>query len=156
MIDIDVPGFGRLMLDAALIDFNGTLARDGVLHPGVADRLRSLSGSLELHVATADTHDNARSALARLPVALHVLEPTGQADAKRRILAGLDYSRTAAIGNGRNDRAMLADAALSIAVCGAEGCAVEALSAAHVVCRDACEALDLLLLPRRLIATLRD
>jgi soluble P-type ATPase len=126
------------------------------LEDGVASRLTALARSIALHVATADTHGTARDALAGLPVALHVLEPGGQADAKRRILASLDPARTVTIGNGRNDRAMLADAALSIVVCGSEGCAGEALRAAQVVCRDACDALDLLLRPRRLIATLRD
>jgi P-type E1-E2 ATPase len=156
MIAIDVPSFGRLTLEAALIDFNGTLACDGALQDGVADRLRLLARSIALHVATADTHGTARAALAGLPIALHVLEAGGQAQAKRRILDTLQPGRTAAVGNGRNDRAMLADAALSIAVCGAEGCAADALRAAHVVCHGPCDALDLLLVPRRLIATLRD
>lgn len=156
MIDIDVPGFGRLTLQAAVIDFNGTLARDGALHDGVAGRLAALARCMALHVATADTNGTARDALAGLPITLHLLEPSAQSEAKRRILDTLDARRTVAIGNGRNDRAMLAEAALAIVVCGAEGCAGEAVRAAHVVCRDACDALDLLLVPRRLIATLRD
>ena len=61
----------------------------------------------------------------------------------------------AAIGNGANDADMLQTAAVGIAVLGAEGLAAETLLAADVVCANPLDALDLLLNPRRLIATLR-
>ena len=60
-----------------------------------------------------------------------------------------------AVGNGRNDRLMLKEAALGIALLQAEGAAVEALLAADVVAPDILAALDLLLAPDGLIATLR-
>ncbi|MGA8258697.1 MAG: hypothetical protein WB783_00635 [Arenicellales bacterium] len=68
----------------------------------------------------------------------------------------LGGERTAAIGNGRNDRLMLETAALGIATVQAEGAAREAILAAHVVAPGAVEALDLLLHPLRLTATLRN
>lgn len=61
----------------------------------------------------------------------------------------------AAIGNGANDAKMLETAALGIAVLGPEGLAVETLHAANVVVPHINDALDLLLKPVRLIATLR-
>lgn len=60
-----------------------------------------------------------------------------------------------AIGNGRNDRLMLEQAAIGIAVLGQEGTAVEALMAADVIVADIFTALDLLQIPLRLVATLR-
>ena len=48
-----------------------------------------------------------------------------------------------AIGNGRNDEALLAGAALSIVVIGDEGCAARTLANADVVCTNICAALDL-------------
>jgi soluble P-type ATPase len=60
-----------------------------------------------------------------------------------------------AIGNGRNDRKMLDVAALGIAVCGAEGAAAETLQAGDIVVGRIVDALDLLLHPKRLMATLR-
>ena len=60
-----------------------------------------------------------------------------------------------AVGNGRNDRLMLQEAALGIAVLQAEGAAVEALLAADLVAPDILAALDLLLVPGALTATLR-
>ena len=36
MIDVAIPGFGRLALEHLVCDYNGTLARDGVLLDGVS------------------------------------------------------------------------------------------------------------------------
>jgi soluble P-type ATPase len=60
-----------------------------------------------------------------------------------------------AIGNGANEFAMLRHAALGIAVLGGEGLALDCLNAANVIAPDIGTALDLLLRPCRLIATLR-
>ena len=35
MIEIDVPGFGALRLEHLVLDYNGTLACDGMLLEGV-------------------------------------------------------------------------------------------------------------------------
>jgi soluble P-type ATPase len=79
----------------------------------------------------------------------------GQAEAKLAFIERLGPGECVAIGNGRNGRAMLAAAALGIAVVGREGAAVEALHACDIAVRDAADALELLLEPRRLLATLR-
>ncbi|HEX2710763.1 MAG TPA: HAD hydrolase family protein, partial [Candidatus Acidoferrales bacterium] len=67
----------------------------------------------------------------------------------------LGREKVVAIGNGMNDRGMLGEAKLGIAVLGPEGAAVEALKAAKVAARDPLTALDLLLHPLRLKASLR-
>ena len=43
MIEIRAPGFGDLHLSHLVCDYNGTLALDGTLLPGVADALRDLA-----------------------------------------------------------------------------------------------------------------
>jgi len=60
MIEIVIPGSDDLRLVNALLDFNGTLAFDGWLIEGTADRLRALAALLELHVVTGDTTGTAR------------------------------------------------------------------------------------------------
>jgi soluble P-type ATPase len=67
----------------------------------------------------------------------------------------LGSSRTVCIGNGRNDALMLETAALGVAVVLAEGAAVATLNSADVVCVGIVPALELLLNPLRLTATLR-
>ena len=86
---------------------------------------------------------------------LTVLEPGSQAEAKLAYVQELGPQRVVAIGNGRNDRLMLAAAALGVAVSSLEGTAVEALMAAHVYLPSVHEALDLLEKPLRLTSTLR-
>lgn len=67
----------------------------------------------------------------------------------------LGQDRTVAIGNGRNDEAMLRLAVLGIAVIGPEGAATSAVLAADVACVAILDALDLLLDERTLASTLR-
>jgi soluble P-type ATPase len=73
VIDIDAPGFGRLALEHLVLDYNGTIALDGKLLPGVAERLFALAGHLQIHVVTADTFGAAAAQLAELPCVVRVL-----------------------------------------------------------------------------------
>ena len=155
MLNLDIPGFKPLSLEHLVLDYNGTLAVDGRMMAGVYDRLHELSGILQIHVVTTDTFGCAREALKGLGANLTVLEPGSQAEAKLAYVQELGPQRVVAIGNGRNDRLMLAAAALGVAVSSLEGTAVEALMAAHVYLPSVHEALDLLEKPLRLTSTLR-
>ena len=155
MLDIAIPGAETFTLAHLVADFNGTLAVDGVLAPGVADALRDLAGRLAIHVITADTFGTAREALRDLPVRLVILQPEQQDEAKRLCVEQLGAAGCVAIGNGLNDRLLLQSAALGIVVVQREGAAAQTLLAADVVAPDIVAALGLLLHPSRLIATLR-
>lgn len=155
MITVDIPGYGKLELAHLVMDYNGTLAVDGLLQPGVHEMLRALADRLSIHVITADTFGRAAEQLRETPAALTVLPLGAQDRAKLTFVESLEASHTAAIGNGRNDRMMLKAARLGIAVILQEGAAWETLAAADVVCRGIVPALELLLHPKRLIATLR-
>ncbi len=154
MITVDAPGWGSFPIRHLLLDLNGTLALDGVFISGVEERILELSKKLDIHILTADTFGNAARICHGLPVTLHVIPERDQIQAKGKYLKGLPL-KTVAIGNGRNDMEMLADAALGIAVMGPEGTSTEALRAADVVVMSINDALDLLLHPERLKATLR-
>jgi soluble P-type ATPase len=154
-MELAIPGFGTLRLEHLVLDYNGTLALDGRLLPGVKPRLRRLARSLRIHVVTADTFGKARAGLAGLDCQLEILKSRGEDRAKAAYVRRLGPGRVACIGNGRNDRLMLRVAGLGIAVVQAEGASAEALAAADLVTPTARDALDLLLRPRRLLATLR-
>ncbi len=156
MLNIPIPGRRPLELSDLVLDYNGTLALDGSLLPGVAERLGTLAKSLGVHVLTADTHGTVAGMLAGLPVRLTVIAPGGQALAKRDFVEGLGAAGVAAMGNGANDRLMLACAALGVLVIGPEGATGAAVAAADVVVTGILAGLDLLLNPLRLAATLRD
>jgi len=155
MVRIDIPDFGTLELHHLVLDFNGTLAVDGVLIPGVGERLRSLAERVKVHVITADTFGRVAAEMEGLPCEVHILPPGAQDEAKRAFVADLGADGTVAMGNGRNDRLMLAEAALGVAVIHAEGAAAVTLAAADVVTPTINDALDLLVKPLRLVASLR-
>jgi soluble P-type ATPase len=155
MLEVSVPGRETLRLEHLVLDFNGTLARDGVLIGGVAECIMRLVGMLSVHVVTGDTFGTAAEAVAGLPCKLVTLAPENQAEAKRVYVGGLGTAGTVCIGNGDNDRLMFGAAALAIGVIQAEGAAQTALAAAHIVCPSILDALDLLAHPKRIVATLR-
>ena len=43
MIAVDIPGLRELRLEHLVLDYNGTLAEDGKLLPGVATTLQALA-----------------------------------------------------------------------------------------------------------------
>ncbi|MDP3478761.1 MAG: hypothetical protein Q8R88_03260 [Desulfoprunum sp.] len=156
MLTIDIPGGQTLQLSHLALDFNGTIAIDGEVIAGVPERLIKLAGLLQIHVITADTHGTVAEKLAGLPCSLSIIPAEEQDMAKLHAISTLDPQRVIAIGNGRNDRLMLQGAALGIGLLGSEGACTAALLAADLLCTDIRDALDLLLQPKRLQATLRN
>lgn len=156
-IAVEIPGLGAFGWRHLVLDLNGTLALDGALLEGVAPRVAALSRLLEVHLLTADTHGTGARAAAELGISLHRLahEAGTEARQKAEFVAELGAESVIAIGNGANDVEMLRLASLGIAVLGPEGAARAALDAADLLARDIREALDLLLHPQRLAATLR-
>jgi soluble P-type ATPase len=152
---LDIPGFKNLTLEHLILDFNGTLAVDGMVVPGVREIVAELSQIMRLHVLTADTQGTCREALDGWPVDIHILEPGDEAMAKAAYLTALGRDTCAAMGNGRNDEIMLQAAALGVAVMGEEGAAPGTMSAADVAVTGIINGLELFTKPKRLLATLR-
>ena len=155
MVSIEIPGYRHLMLDHLVLDFNGTIACDGTLIGGLAQILERISEHVSIHVITADTHGFAAEQLEGVPCTIHILSAGRQEEAKAAFVKDLGENHVVAIGNGRNDRTMLKVAEVGIAVISPEALAVETLSAADIVAHDILFALDLLINPLRLVATLR-
>lgn len=155
MIEIDVPGRTTYRLDHLVLDVNGTIAVAGELVKGVQSRVDALRRSLEVHMLTADTRGRQSAIDAALGFeATRIASQDGAAE-KAAFVRELDGGGVCAVGNGANDAHMLHEAELGIAVLGAEGLAVETLNEADVVAPHVNAALDLLLNPLRLVATLR-
>lgn len=155
MISLTIPGSHELQLKFLVLDFNGTLAVDGELLPGVAERLVVLSSLIEIHVVTADTFGTARKVLEDLPLKLTILATDDQAKAKRYHVLRLGAEYVAAVGNGHNDERMVSTAALGIAVMQGEGASPVTLASAKIATTSILNALDLIINPKRLVATLR-
>jgi P-type E1-E2 ATPase len=159
MIEIDIPGNRTLRLKHLVLDVNGTLALDGELLSGVAERLAALTNQLEIHLLTANTHGRQKEIDRQLALTATILPPPAppgtQQSLKAAFVEKLGAQVVAAVGNGNNDAGMIRAAGSGIAVLGPEGLAGQALTAADLVCTSVNDALDLLLHPNRLRATLR-
>ena len=152
MIRLEIPAYETIELHHAVFDLNGTLATDGKLIPGVPDRLRKLSKALTLHILTAGTHGNIAELEEMLGLDFHLVS---SGEEKVQYVEHLNPRTVIAFGNGANDTGMLGLAALGVAILGAEGLSMSALRAADILVRSPIDAIDLVLRPKRLVATLR-
>jgi len=157
-IVVDIPGFGRRHIRVVVSDYTGTYSIGGAIEPDVKRRLQQLITLVELHIVTADSFGTSERELAEI-VAPYKLR-TGRHDVeKAAYVKQFDMEHVAALGNGNNDRLMLQavreGGGIAIAVDNGEGCAMDAMRNADVFVTGAANALDLLLDPTRLKATLR-
>lgn len=152
---IEIPGYKVLELKYLLLDYNGTIALDGAIQEAVKKRLEKLSQELEIYVLTADTHGTAKQMCEGLPVKIMTFPSDRAMHEKVRILYELGAERSVAMGNGRNDILMCQAAELSVAIVGQEGACSKLIGETDVSVTSIEDGLDLLLLPKRLIATLR-
>jgi P-type E1-E2 ATPase len=155
MFEINIPPRGLLRLQYLVLDVNGTIALDGKLLPGVASRLDRLRTILETLLVSADTQGTLSNLAADLKVKAKRLDSGDEAEQKRSIVEQLGAEGVVAVGNGANDALMLRRARLGIAVMAHEGLASECLIASDLIVPSIESALDLLLFPLRLLATLR-
>lgn len=155
MLELKIPGWKDLFINHLVMDFNGTLAEDGRILPNIRETLATLSDKLEIHILTADTYQGVRKSFLGCNYHIEIIPVSSQTSCKCQYIKQLGADSVIAIGNGNNDAAMLAEAALGIAVVQGEGAATRAISAADVIFNDIREALKSLNDQFRLIATLR-
>ena len=65
---IEIPGYKTLGLDYLVLDYNGTIAVDGLIPPAIKERLLLLGDSFKIYVLTADTHGTAAAMCDGLPL----------------------------------------------------------------------------------------
>ena len=155
MIELTIPGHGKLQIKHLVTDVNGTIATDGQLLEGVLHQISDLRKILEIHMLTADTHGKQESIDRLLNLKAIRIQKGNEAQQKADYVRKLGKESVIAIGQGANDAAMLKEAAIGIAVISVEGLAIESLYAADLLMPDIHTALDLLTNPIRIIASLR-
>ena len=152
---IVIPEYKTLDIDTLFLDFNGTIAVDGIIPAGVKQTLTALAELFRIYILTADTNGNAKDQCEGLPVILQTF-PTGNArEYKKELIKATGSKHCAAMGNGRNDELMLKEAALSIAIMDKEGMYGRLFKEADICVRSMQDGLDLFLYPNRIIAGLR-
>ena len=166
MIELNIPGRGRLVIKNLVLDLNGTIAFDGEIIEGVRERLHALSQNVDIFVVTADTKGKADQALKDIKggtqkrgnhsfIKLLKIEEGEEDFQKLEILKRLGTRESVCIGNGSNDAYMLKESIIGICIAGREGAAIEAIMNADLVIYQINDALDLLLVPERIVASLR-
>jgi len=155
MNEIKIPYYKTLTLKHVVLDYNGTIAKDGELKAEVKALLPKLCQNYTVHVITSDTFGSVKAQMKEYPVTVKVLETDDHTQEKATYIEQLGKEQCVAIGNGNNDRAMLQNSVLGIAIIGDEGCATATMMASDVTCTEIEDALSLVLNEKRLIATLR-
>ena len=155
MLSFNIPGYEQININHLVLDYNGTIAFDGILIQGIESLILDLAKNLEIHVITADTFGTVEKELDHLPVLVTVIPKDNQIEAKKDFISKLSSENVISIGNGRNDQEMLGTSALGILVINQEGASIQSLLKADIICNSIIDDIELLLNKNRLVATLR-
>lgn len=155
MLTFEIFGIGKIDIKYLILDYNGTLAKDGIPIDGVSKLLKELSKDVNIYVLTADTFGNVSKYAKNLYAEVSILSETPISEAKNVFVNRLGKDNIIAIGNGRNDALMLKSAVIGIGLMQKEGISKEALLNSDVIFYDINDALNSILHPKRLIASLR-
>jgi soluble P-type ATPase len=153
--NVNIKNTENIEIKNVILDFNGTIAIDGKIIDGVINRINMLSEYIMFYVVTADTYGTVEKELTGANCQLIKLSSSNEYQNKLDVLMHLGEKNTVCIGNGYNDRAILKQAVLGIAIIQQEGAAMQTLLAADMVCNNILDALSCLSDPNKIIATLR-
>jgi len=148
-----IPNIGEIEIKNIVLDYNGTIAKDGRVKNSVKKYLNELSNEFDIYVITADTHGSAAKNLKDTNVKLKILTTSNHTKEKEEFVKNLEG--VFAVGNGSNDSLMLKIADIGVCVIEDEGASVKSIINADIVCKNIEDAFELVINPKRIIATLR-
>jgi soluble P-type ATPase len=154
MILIQRPGQEPLEIEFIVLDFEGTLATDGRVHPKAKDKINLLAKRTKIYILTTREKEKVDAILRNVNAEIIYLRDTEASRGKTNLLQQLGADRVVAIGNGTGDGAMIEQAGLGMGVMNREGSSGEVIAKADVVFMSIVDALDFLLKPLRQKATL--
>ncbi len=146
-------GVGEIELNTIILDLNGTLAVNGSIVEGAKERLIKLKElGYKIYLFTGDQRGNAAELTKEIDIT--ILRATNTEE-KERLTLSLDFSKTVSIGNARIDIGTFKHTKLRIATIQAEGIHAEILKFVDIVVLSINDALDILINPDSLNATMR-
>ena len=152
---IEIPNYKTLTLTHIVLDYNGTIAKDGLFKEEAKPLLKKLTALYSVHVITADTFGSVAEQMKPFDITIKVLQSKNHTQEKQDYIKSLDAQSCVAIGNGNNDVSMIKEATVGIALLGDEGCSSKTLQESDIVCKSIESALELFINTKRLVATLR-
>jgi len=148
-----VPHGETLEINTIVLDLNGTLSINGIIPPGVKERIQRLrDDGFKIILFTGNQRENADKLCGSLDIEYKVT-PTGTE--KESEMLKLDTTKCAAIGNARIDIGTFKHAKLSILTLQAEGIHTKTLDYVDIIVPSIIDALDLFLNKDSLCSTLK-
>ncbi|MEM3587531.1 MAG: HAD hydrolase family protein [Candidatus Jordarchaeaceae archaeon] len=157
MITFSIPGIGNIEIRNVVFDLNGTLSMSGNIASEVQEKIHQLSKKVEIFLLSSDTRGNLREIAEKLGVNWHRVSASSLSEnvVKENFVEKLGAENTIAVGNGKNDELMLKKAKIGIAVIGEEGASPSTILNADIIVTNPVHALELILDPQKIIATMR-
>ena len=107
MMKTQIPGWGELEIKNLILDFNGTIAKDGKVLEGVKELLGKIhEAGIEIYVVTADTNGTVAAECETLPVHVKIFGSDTVARDKRCLCQELGCRNTASIGRRSGQRCL--------------------------------------------------
>ena len=153
---IEIPGREALELKNIVFDYNGTVAINGKLLAEVSQNINELASEFNFYVITADTYGTVQKELEDTACEVIVIGKENQDKYKLDFINSLDSNTVLSVGNGRNDKLMLKQSALGIAILQEEGLCTETLLNSDILVKSILDVFGFLKDKNRLIATLRN
>lgn len=148
-----MPGVGELELNTIIFDLNGTLAVHGKVPQEAFEQIQKLKDiGFTCVLFSGDQRGNAQKLAQELGIEFISTRDT---DAKRQAAQKYPKEHTVAIGNGRIDIGVFENAKVRIGTLQAEGIHTAILPYIDILVPSIIDALDLLLDPDSLAATMR-
>ena len=153
---IEIPGREKIEIKDIVFDYNGTIAIDGKLIGDVSKNINELSSSFNFYVITADTYGTVKKELENTNCKVITIPALTQDMAKLNFVKELGLNTCLSVGNGRNDKLMLKETILGIAILQDEGLCTETLLNSDILVKSIFDVFAFLKDSNRLIATLRN
>ena len=154
MITLQSSSQAKLEIEHLIIDYEGTLAMDGRVHPKAKDKINLLAKRLNIYILVKGEQEKAEEVLKRVKAKIIFLKEPEPSAQKLEFLLNLGAPKTGVIGNGEDDVPMSKEAGFSMAIIGKEGGSGELIQSADLTFLTIVDALDFLLKPLRQKATL--
>ena len=153
---IEIPGREKIEIKDIVFDYNGTIAIDGKLIGDVSKNINELSSSFNFYVITADTYGTVKKELENTNCKVITIPALTQDISKLDFVKELGLNTCLSVGNGRNDKLMLKETILGIAILQDEGLCTETLLNSDILVKSIFDVFAFLKDSNRLIATLRN
>ncbi|ADG93669.1 conserved hypothetical protein [Arcobacter nitrofigilis DSM 7299] len=153
---VNIPGREEVEIQNIVFDYNGTIAIDGKLLDGIKKNINELSDSFNFYVITADTYGSVEKELNGTNCEVIKIAKSSQDISKLDFIKSLGSSTTLSVGNGRNDKLMLKESILGIAILQDEGLSTDTLLNSDILVKSIFDVFSFLNDSNRLIATLRN